>query len=62
MRRATLRRGGCGRCNLRILGPIHEPACECHGHRRRNRPSVDTLLRTWNTDRRPLWVRALESR
>jgi len=48
----------CGRCKLRLLAPNHEPECKCIGNVTRP-PTVELLLRTWHTDRRPLWQRAM---
>jgi hypothetical protein len=56
--RARLSSVLCGRCGHRLVGPLHEPACQCPGSVTR-RPTVELLLRTWRTDRRPLHVRAL---
>jgi hypothetical protein len=57
-KRAVLTSARCGKCKLRLQGPLHEPHCTCLGNLYR-RPTVETLLRTWQTDRRPLWQRAM---
>lgn len=49
----------CGRCDLRLLAPIHEPVCQCIGNVLRP-PTEDLLIRTWRTDRAPLWQRAMK--